>query len=113
MEALWEKILFWKTPKRKTPEYHYIDAGEYSTWVQITSGVYSGVVLSYGTVQFEPQMIVPILKFDYSIIHPGNHDFELLKTDQEFVTIIGDILTDIIIKNEPTRSDNPEELNVL
>lgn len=113
MEALWERVTFWRTPKRKTPEYEYIDAGEYSTWVQIKSGVYSGIVISYGTVQFDPEMVVPILKFDYSVIHPGDHDFDLLKTDENFVTILGDILTDIIINNEPTRSDNPKELDVL
>jgi len=32
-----------------------------------------------------------------------------LKNSQEFVTILGDLLTELIIDNEQTRTDNPKE----
>jgi hypothetical protein len=73
-----------------------------STWVEITSGIYKGVVLSYGMVKFSEEFGMPKLQFGYTILYSGQHDKEVLQNDSDFVTMIGDILTDIIINNEPT-----------
>lgn len=106
MAALWEKMF----QKQKLPKYRFQNSEESdSTWVQITSGKYAGVIYSYGTVRFVPDTAIAKLQFNYNIIHSGEHDMEVLKNSQEFVTIIGDILTEIIIENEPIRTNNSEE----
>jgi hypothetical protein len=110
MEVLWQKILFWKKQKPKTPEYQLQESPwEDSTWVKITSGNYVGVIFSYGRVKFATEMEIGKLEFTYNIIHPGNHDKEHLQNDAEYVNIMGDILTEIIIKYESTRTNDIEE----
>lgn len=79
------------------------------TWIEITSGKYASVVYSYGRVKFSDEIGIPKLSFGYTVLHSGHFDLETLQTDQEFVTIIGDILTEIIIKNEPLRNNHTEE----
>jgi hypothetical protein len=109
MAVLWAKIQFWK-PKKKIPEYRFQEAPmSDGTWVEITTGEYANVVYSYGKVSFSDELGVPKLQFGYSILHSGHYDLDGLQTDQNFVTIMGDILTDIIIKNEPTRKIDTEE----
>ena len=108
MEALWEKLLFWKKPKKV--EYRFQQSPwDDSTWVEITSGKYTGVVFSYGHVKIDYEIGVPKLTFNYNIISFGNLDTNSLKDNQEFVIIIGDILTEIIIENEQTRNNDIEE----
>lgn len=106
MVALWEKMF----QKKKLPKYKFQNSPwDESTWVEITEGKYSSVVFSYGMVRFSWELDIPKLKFSYNILHSGNHDLDLLKNDQEFVTIMGDILTEVIITNESTRTNNPQE----
>lgn len=109
MAALWEKLQFWR-PKKKTPEYRLQDAPmSDATWVEITSGKYSSIIYSYGKVKFTEEFGMPKLSFGYTILHSGQYDLDTLQNDQEFVTIIGDILTEIIINNEPTREIHTQE----
>ena len=106
MVALWERVF----QKKKLPKYSFQTSDNSdSTWVQITSGKYAGVIYSYGMVRFVPDFGIAKLQFNYSIVHSGEHDIEQLKNSQEFVIIIGDILTEIIIENEPIRTNNSEE----
>jgi hypothetical protein len=106
MVALWERMF----QKKKLPKYKFQTSEDNeSTWVQITSGKYAGVIYSYGTVRFVPDSGIAKLQFDYNIVHSGEHDIDRLKNSQEFVIIMGDILTEIIIENEPIRTDNSEE----
>jgi hypothetical protein len=108
MEALWEKLRFWKKPKKV--EYRFQQSPiDDSTWVEITSGKYSGVVFSYGYVRIEHEIGIPRLSFNYSIIHFGSLNASSLTNNEEFVTILGDILTEIIIENEQTRNNDTEE----
>lgn len=94
--------------KPKLPEYRFQNAPEGdATYVEITSGKYSDVIYSYGTVKFSEDFGIPKLNFNFNIVNSGKHNDEVLKNDQDFVTIMGDILTDIIINNEPTRNNNP------
>lgn len=98
MEILWEKLTFWK--KLKKVEYRLQSSPwEDSTWVEITSGKYSGVIFSYGKVSVDTDHSeIPILKFDYNIVSKGA--CQNLEDNEEFVNTIGDILMDIIINNE-------------
>lgn len=107
MVALWEKMF---QKKKKPPKYRFQNSPEDdATWVEITEGKYSSVIISYGMVRFSWELDIPKLQFSYNILYSGNHDPDLLKNDQEFVTIMGDILTEIIIHNESIRTNNSQE----
>jgi len=110
MEVLWEKIQFWKKSK-KIPEYQFLNHDD-TTWVKITSGTYAGVIYSYGMVRLTSEIGYPKLEFSYNIIHPSKYDYEDLRNDSEFVIIMGDILTEIIIKNESVRKEHSEKLDL-
>ena len=106
MVAFLEKMKFWKNKKSN---YKLVEAKNGISCIEITSGKYSGVIYSYGTVKFSEEFGIPKLKFDYEVLQTGNYDVEALNNDQEFVTIMGDILTNIIIENEPIRTNNSQE----
>lgn len=100
--------MFWKKKQKKTPEYRFHDFAEQdSTWVEITSGEFNGIVVTYGTVKFVEEGELGRLAFSYDILHSGEHDVDVLKSNEEFTTILGDILTKIIIENESVRTNNP------
>jgi hypothetical protein len=103
METLWKKLLFWKNKKKKFDYRLQNSEWDDSTWVEITLGKYSGVIFSYGLVRLEDVEIgIPKLKFNYNIISSGSFNKDDLINDEEFVIIAGDIITDLIIKNEQT-----------
>jgi hypothetical protein len=113
MATLWEKLQFWKKQK---PKYKFQYREGDTTWVEITSGAYTGVIFSYGMVKFVPETIVAKLEFTYNILHPGKHDIDLLQNDEKFVTIMGDILTQILMNkakaDEQIRTGNSEEFDL-
>lgn len=102
-----------KLPKKKFKEFEDYEfiylPDEESTAVELTSGTFSGVIFQYFNVKFIEEGEQPKLKFQYDIIDGGTHDIDDLKNSQEFVTILGDLLTELIIDNEQTRTDNPKE----
>ena len=111
LETLWEKISI--RQKQKKLEYRFLDLPEEdSTMVEITGGKYSGVVFSYGHVRFEEGELGQ-LQFTYNVQNPGQHGHASLLTDQEYHTMMGEILTDIIINqeshNEQTRTLDSKE----
>ena len=111
MEVLWEKIQFWKTPKNpklnKDYEFHNLDDSDL-TGIRLLTGDYRGVIYLYGRVGIEEKGAIAALQFDYNVINPGNHTIESLQSDDKFVTIIGDILRELLI-NGQTRTINTEE----
>ncbi len=111
MATLWEKISI--RQKQKKLEYKFLNLPEEdSTMVEITGGKYSGVIFSYGHVRFEEGELGQ-LQFTYNVNNPGQHGHASLLTDQEYHTMMGDILTDIIINqeshNEQTRTLDSKE----
>ena len=52
--------------------------------------------------------------FDFVILHPGEHEMAVLEQDQNFVTIMGDILTELLLKKfeDETGTNNPKEFGV-
>ncbi len=111
MAALWEKIQFWKRPKKV--EYRLQNSPlEDDTWIEITSGKYAGVIFSYGYVKIDHEIGIPKLCFSYNVIDFGNFETSDLFNNEEFVIIMGDILTEIIIENEQTRNNNTEEFDL-
>ena len=85
---------------------------EESTAIELIRGSFTGVIFQYFNVKFSEEGELARLKFQYDIIDPGTFDMDDLKNSQEFVTILGDLLTELIIDNEQTRTDNPKELDL-
>lgn len=116
MEALWQKLQFWK--KQKTPKegvdyklYNFPDSDV--TGVHLLKGEYRNVIYCYGKVKFIEEGYLARLSFSFEIIEPGEYDIETLKNDEKFVTIMGDILSHLILTepvyNESIRTNDTEE----
>ena len=116
MEALWQKLQFWK--KQKTPKegvdyklHNFPDSDV--TGIHLLTGDYRNVIYCYGKVKFAAEGEMGRMSFSFEIIVPGEHDVEHLKNDEKFVTMMGDILTHLIltepVHNESTRTDDTEE----
>jgi hypothetical protein len=84
------------------------------TGIQIIDGNYKGVVYHYHKVRVKEEGALARLQFGYTIVSPGEHDIDVLNSDEEFVTIMGDILTQILLsktEDEQTRTDYTEEFD--
>ena len=119
MATLWEKLLFWKKKPKMLKEgvdYAFVDFVESDiTGLQILVGDYAGVVYHYHQAKVIDEGMGARLKFGYTIVHPGNHDIDLLQNDEGFVTIMGDILTQILLskaKDEQTGTDDSQKFNL-
>lgn len=122
MEAFWKKILFWKNwTKPKTPkegvdyEFYNIEESDL-TGIKLLKGSYREVTYYYGTVSMKEQGALATLSFEYRILNPNNYTEEELQNDSKFVTLLGDILTEIIISesayHEQIRKDHSEEFDL-
>jgi hypothetical protein len=115
--ALWEKLYPWKKkPKYQVNEdFHFLSSEEDDsiTDIGILKGKYAGVVYQYGKAKIVEEGSFARLTFDYAIINASSFDMNDLQNDEEFVTMIGDILTEILLEkpDEKTRNYNTEELN--
>lgn len=126
MVALWDRIQNWSWKKVKYKEnkdYIFIDinrqladGGEDKiTGIQIIRGKYKDVVYHYNKARVVEEGALAVLQFGFSILHPGKHDADVLQTDQEFVTIMGDLLTEIMLakaNDEQNRTNNFKESNL-
>jgi hypothetical protein len=83
------------------------------TDIGILKGKYAGVVYQYGKANIVEEGSFARLTFDYTIIDSSSFDLDDLQNDEEFVTMIGDILTEILLEkpDEKTRNYHTEELN--
>lgn len=69
--------------------------------IKITSGIFAGVIYSYGKVALNP----PTLKFDFTIEEsPDNLPEKLLLALPEFKNLVGDILHDLLELHAPIES---------
>jgi len=115
--ALWEKLYPWKKkPKyRINKDFRFLDSdhSEISD-ISILEGKYAGVIYHYGKAKIVEEGSFARLSFDYTIINSSSFDMNDLQNDEEFVTMIGDILTEIFLEtpNEKTRNYDSEELNL-
>ncbi len=84
------------------------------TGIGILKGKYAGVLYHYGQAKIVEEAAVARMIFDYTIINTANFTLHELQTDEEFHTMIGDILTVILMEtdNEKTRNYNPEEFDI-
>ncbi len=84
------------------------------TGIGILKGKYAGVLYHYGQAKIVEEGEVARMVFDYTLINTSNFTLHELQTDEEFHTMIGDILTLILMEsdNEKTRNYNSEELDI-
>jgi len=106
--------------KKKVPkegeDYKFIDfTNSDLTGIMVLKGEYAGVVYHYGKVRVKEQGEFATLEFGFTLVNSGKHDIDLLQKDEEFVTIMGDILSEILTKsdNEPIRTNHIEESDLL
>ena len=106
--------------KKKVPkegeDYKLIDfTNSELTGIMVLKGEYAGVVYHYGKVRVKEQGEFATLEFGFTLVNSGKHDIDLLQKDEEFVTIMGDILSEILTKsdNEPIRTNHIEESDLL
>ena len=118
METLWEKILFWKKSKKMLKEgidYHFFDFKDSDiSGIELLMKEYQGVIYHYQKARVVEEGEFGRLQFGYSIIHPGNHTVTELHEDENFVTIMGEILTQVLMKklNDETGKDNTQKFGV-
>lgn len=115
--ALWAKLYPWKKKAKYqvNEDFHFLSSEEDDsiTDIGILKGKYAGVVYQYGRAKIVEEGSFARLAFDYTIINSSLFDTNDLQNDEEFVTMIGDILTEILLEkpDEKTRNYNTEELN--
>ena len=120
MATLWEKIQFWKKKSslvmyKEDIDYQFIPSDdEQITGIGILKGKYAGVLYHYGKAKVIEEGEFARLYFDYTIEHTPTFSVHDLTNDQEFHTMIGDILTDILLKqsNETIRNHDPQEFDI-
>jgi hypothetical protein len=118
--TLWAKISFWKRLQNKLQhniDYVLIDFDNgKKTGVSILKGKYAGILYHYGKVKIAEEEMFAKMTFDYTIVTTPKIVVEELIKDDEFLNLIGDILTDILmnqrIKNEETGNYDSEEFDI-
>lgn len=96
-------------------DYTGID-GEEITAIQILSGEYKDIIYNYGKVSIDKREEPPRLQFDYRIIECGKYTEKDLISNQNYHTMMGDILVSILIEqlgevDGKNRTDNSEEFD--
>ena len=82
--------------------------------IKLTSDKFDGIIYHYHTVQFvHEEDDEAVLKFDYDIVESPiyiNVDSLTKEDHEEFETLLGDILVEIITESvvDENRTDNPE-----
>jgi hypothetical protein len=86
------------------------------TGIQLLTGPDVGVVYHYGKAKIVEEGELAKLQFDYTIVNSGEYDIDELTKDENFVTIMGDVLREILMNrvetDEQIRTNNPEEFNL-
>jgi hypothetical protein len=115
MVALWEKLQFWKKQKmfEENIDYVFVDIQDADVnAIRLLRGKYKDVVYCYGAASVNEECGLARLKFDYIIVDPGTYVLDDLTNDEEFHTMIGDMLVEMITvqgQNEQTRNNDSEE----
>ena len=116
--ALWDKMLFWKKKQMKykhNEDFQLIQSDDNKiTGIGILKGKYAGVLYHYGQAKIVEEGEVARMVFDYTLINTGDFTLHELQTDEEFHTMIGDILTEILMEkaDEETRNHHFEEFDI-
>jgi len=118
----------WLKKEKKIPvldeDFEFVDHRDSNdrilrTSIKILTGKFKDIVYHYGRVGVNENADAPMLSYQYVVSKEGKHDVKKLHNDEEFVTLMGDILVEIFDKhldmnsleeiNEPTGIDNTEK----
>lgn len=113
MVTFWEKLKNWlKKPKppKEGVDFEFFDFPDSDlTGIHLLKGEYRGVIYYYKMASFSEAEGYPKLTFSYEIYQTGKLTHTELITDQNFDKLIGEILTELLVNNEKTRTDDIEE----
>jgi hypothetical protein len=114
MAALWDKLKWWKKPKmlEEGKDYHFIDFNNSDvTGVELLMPEFAGVLYHYHKAGVVEENGIARLSFGYTVIHSGEHDIDDLNSNEKFHTIMGDLLTQILMAkaDDETRNNNSEK----
>ena len=120
MVILWEKMLFWNLKKHKkfkeNIDYKFHNFPDTDlTGIEILRTEYAGIVYYYTYASVSEDINMANLKFGYHVVKSMNYDKNDLNNDAKFVTMLGDILTELILTEkqiEPTRTLYSEESDI-
>lgn len=106
--------MFWKKPKMliEGKDYRFVDFKDSDiTGIELLMPEFLGVVYHYGKAKISEEGEVGRLQFGYTLVYPGEHDLDTLNADSKFHTIMGDVLTQILIAKaeDEARNNNTEK----
>lgn len=109
MAAFWKMITFWKKPKmlEDGKDFRFIDFKDSEiTGIELLLPEFLGVVYHYGQVRVAEEGGVARLQFGYTLVHPGEYDIDTLNANEKLHTIMGDILTYILMAKQQDEARN-------
>lgn len=117
MAALWDRLKWWKKPKmlEEGKDFHYINFNNSDiTGIELLIPEFRGVVYHYEKAQIVEEGEIGRLKFGYIVVHPGEHDIDHLNSDEKFHTIMGDLLTQILMAKieDENRNNDSKKFNI-
>ena len=68
--------------------------------MKIIKGKFNNITYRYNKVSVEQSSYLPKLSFHYTVLYSKNISLEHLQKSDEFVTLLGDILAELVIENE-------------
>lgn len=112
-----QNLLWWKSKKKMYKEgvdYQFVDFNDSElTGIGLLIEEYKGVLYHYHKAKVVEEGEVARLQFGYTIVNPGEHDIDTLTSDEKLHTIMGDILTEILLKkqthDEQIRTEHTQE----
>jgi len=111
MDRLWAMLMFWKAPKSievgKDFSFHDFEDSDL-TGILILRPKYENVIYYYTNASIEEVGMGARLKFGYQIVKSGNHNKKDLEDSEDFVTLLGDILSQIILTE--TQIESPRKI---
>jgi hypothetical protein len=98
-------------------DYKFIDIQNSDmTAVELLIDNYEGVVYHYHKARIKEEGGVARLQFGYTLLDPGKHDIDDLNSNEEYHTIMGDILSIILMskakEDESFRDNNTKEFDL-
>ena len=95
-------------------DYKFVDFKDSDlTGIGLLTGNYKGVLYHYQKARVVQEGELAKLQFGFTIVHPGEHVIDDLTKDEELHTIMGDILTELIMTNKYNEQvkEDPSELD--
>jgi hypothetical protein len=102
---------------KESIDYRFVDVPDTDlTAIELLVDKYKGVVYHYHKARIQEEGGVARLQFGYTILYSNDHDIDELNTSEEFHTIMGDILTILLMSkakdDESFRNNNTKKFDL-